>query len=258
MTQYEGCNRPNGSSFPLLASDILSVINRFGANQNLFTASGWLEGTPKGGNMRHPITDANVEAILRAVRRPLLSLVDTSFVIHGFTTGVQRRLPELYRYMHALTVMLTDDGDEEKGSIEGALTGLEDANHLHHLHLGFDSTFKIDNGALVALKGVPNLRSLRLSLVGNRISATGVGALSTLKDAPHLHTLRINLGDNRIGIEGARALAALRDCRRLGPEWMPNVSRFSQPWVKRAGCVRSGWTLVATALAAWAPNISRP
>jgi hypothetical protein len=231
--------------FLRLNNDELGVINAFTANQNLSVGSRWLEGdlTADGTSMEYTITDANVDSIHRAIKTPLLSLVDTSFTIPRFTRGIQNRLSDLYAYMYALTIAYTDEGEDAKGTLGGALVGLDRATYLTTLYLNFDHPgVALPIGRAVgqrlrALTSLPHLHTLRLGLAGNQIDHLGFNALGALRLAPFLETLRINLTDNQIRPRSARSLAELA--------WSPRLKDIHLE-LKRTGIDAAGVALLST------------
>lgn len=77
----------------------------------------------------------------------------------------------------------------------------------------------------------PNLTSLGLALLDNRVGDDGAAALASLGRSRTLASLALQLTGNKVGAEGVHALAALRDApagRWLtlggwGGHWSPRV-----------------------------------
>jgi hypothetical protein len=180
---------------------------------------------------RYRITDANVDGLLVAITEAGVSLEGTSFNIPIFTRWIQERVSDLYAsYIQALTITGRDHravppgeplpiAEGLQGTMEGALVGLEGAEHLRTLRLNFDwfsPRLRIGPTTLRPLKDAPALEVLHLGLEGNALEANDMVALAlAVNEAPHIRELSIGLRYNKIGIDGARALGTLKHSQTL-------------------------------------------
>jgi hypothetical protein len=188
--------------FGFLNTDELGIIGGFTLTDSLSLASKGLWHTFGGRNRhkhrRYVVTDDNIERLLIAISEPMASLEGTSFAIPRFTRKIQRYISELYAsYIHALAIVGGDhlNGRSDQGTIEGALVGLEKAQHLDTLTLnfnGFTPSLRIGRRTLRAIQHLTGLRCLYLGLGGTGIQDDDVVALaSAVKKAPCLQVLSI-------------------------------------------------------------------
>jgi hypothetical protein len=220
----------NAQLFDRIGNDELGVINGFVPNnRNLSLASRGIWRLLGRDNIhlhtptdrRYFVDDTNIRSFVTdsmlAISEPTVSLEDTSFVISNFTNTrrMQTCLPYLYKHIHTLSIT------GELVSLDGALLGLKEADHLHTLELEFGCqnyhSYHREVCDLAALAHAPSLKTLYLGLSHNRIDGDEIQALEVLKNAPELQVLRIDLRGNPVGesagsasIKGARALATLK------------------------------------------------
>lgn len=214
--------------FLSLPADTLGIVHRILGTNDLSSTSKTIWQTLRMQNRKVIVTDENVDSLLRAINEPMVSLQGTHFVIPAFTRLIEKRIHALYAsFIGELTITGGNDMythpfvEDDYGTLEGALNGLQYAAHLHTLRLNFDHVswgrLRLET-SLSALKHAPALEVLYLDLGDTHISPDDAAALAlarAVKDAPHIRVLSIDLKYSDIGEDGAKALSTLKDSKTL-------------------------------------------